>query len=190
MSTTDIVASEQIEQRIVSLRETRVMLDQDLAVLYGVPTKALIQAVKRNADRFPDDFMFQLSREEFGILRSQTVTSSWGGRRYPPYAFTEQGIAMLSAVLQSPRAVAVSIEIVRVFVRLRKLLSTHDALARKLSDLETRLTDHDEKFVVVFDVIRQLIEEDRQSRRKPAMGFHTEAQPPRNVRKRARSKAK
>jgi hypothetical protein len=177
MSSTAIIAPEHIEQRILFVRETRVMLDQDLAALYGVTTKALVQAVKRNADRFPGDFMFRLSREEFDILRSQSVTSSWGGRRYPPYAFTEQGVAMLSAVLQSSRAVAVSIEIVRVFVRLRKLLSEHDALARKLAELETKMTDHDEKFAVVFDAIRQLIEDDRSRRRKPAIGYHTEASP-------------
>jgi hypothetical protein len=102
MSNTAIIAPEHIERSIVSLRDARVLLDQDLAALYGVPTKAPVQAVKRNPGRFPDDFMFQLSPEEFRILRSQTVTSSWGGRRYPPYAFTEQGVAMLSAVLQSP----------------------------------------------------------------------------------------
>jgi hypothetical protein len=174
MTSTAIVEAQQIERSILLVRESRVMLDQDLATLYGVKTKALVQAVKRNLARFPDDFMFQLSPEEFRSLRSQSVTSSWGGRRYPPYAFTEQGVAMLSAVLQSARAVAVSIEIVRVFVRLRKLLASHDALARKLTELESRMSDHDEKFAMVFDAIRQLIDEDRRSRRKPAIGYHTE----------------
>ena len=176
-TSTAIVDPEQIERRILLIRESRAMLDEDLAALYGVKTKALVQAVKRNLARFPGDFMFQLSREEFDDLRSQSVTSSWGGRRYPPYAFTEQGVAMLSAVLQSPRAVAVSIEIVRVFVRLRRLLVSHDALARKLTELETRMTDHDEKFAMVFDAIRQLIDDDRRARRKPAIGYHTEARP-------------
>jgi hypothetical protein len=177
MTDTTIVESEQIERRILFIRESRVLLDQDLAVLYGVKTKVLVQAVKRNLARFPEDFMFQLSPQEFLNLRSQSVTASWGGRRSRPYAFTEQGVAMLSAVLQSPRAVAVSIEIVRVFVRLRKLLASHDALARKLTELETRMTDHDEKFAVVFDAIRQLIDEDRRGRRKPAIGYHTETAP-------------
>jgi hypothetical protein len=115
------------------------MLDADLAELYGVETKALVQAVKRNASRFPTDFMFQLTGEELGILRSQFVISrSWGGRRYAPYAFTEQGVAMLSSVLRSPRAIAVNIEIMRTFVRLREMLSTHVDLARKLSVLERK----------------------------------------------------
>jgi hypothetical protein len=140
---------------IASLREMRVILDQDLAVLYGVSTKALVQAVKRNAARFPDDFMFQLSREEFDNLRSQTVTSSWGGRRYPPYAFTEQGVAMLSAVLQSPRAVAVSIEIVRVFVRLRKLLSTHDDLREFMADVADCIQTQDDSATTYSDDLLQ-----------------------------------
>lgn len=175
MAIRSIIASEQIEHRIYSFRGTKVMLDADLALLYGVETRALVQAVKRNAARFPEDFMFQLSKEEFEDLRSQSVISSWGGRRYTPYAFTEQGVAMLSALLQSPRAVAVSIEIMRVFVRLRKMLASHDRLSRKLAELETRMTDHDEKFGAVFDAIRQLLEEDASRKRKPAIGYHTEA---------------
>jgi hypothetical protein len=186
----NIVLTERIEQRIFQIRGQAVMLAQDLAELYEVPVKQLNQAVRRNAQRFPDDFMFQLSWEEARILRSQFVTL--GGEqphfRYRPNAFTEQGVAMLSAVLQSSRAVAVSIEIVRVFVRLRKLLSAHDALARKLSDLESRMTDHDGKFSVVFDAIRQLIEEDGRTRRKPPIGFHTEAEPPRKAPGRSRPK--
>ena len=174
-----MLPSARIEQRIFQIRGQAVMLAQDLADLYQVPVKRLNQAVKRNAKRFPDDFMFQLSWEEARTLRSQFVTLAGAHPhfRYRPNAFTEQGVAMLSAVLQSPRAVAVSIEIVRVFVRLRKLLSTHDALARKLSDIEARLTDHDGKFAVVFDAIRQLIDQDRRARRKPAIGYHTEAAP-------------
>ena len=185
-----IVLAERIERRIYALRGSTVMLSHDLADLYEVPAKQLNRAVRRNIERFPGDFMFRLTRQEDRDLRSQSGTSSdHGGRRYPPYAFTEPGVAMLSAVLQSSRAVAVSIEIVRVFVHLRKLLSTHDALARKLGTLETRLTDHDEKFVVVFDAIRQLIDEDRRNRRKPAIGFHTEAKPPRRERRHAPPKA-
>lgn len=126
--------------RIQLLREQRAMLDSDLAELYGVQTKVLVQAVKRNLMRFPDDFMFQLSDEEFRGLRSQSVTSKAGrgGRRTAPYAFTEQGVAMLSSVLGSPRAVAVNIEIMRTFVRVRELAATHGDLAKRLSELEEK----------------------------------------------------
>ena len=117
-------------------------------------TRALVQAVKRNGERFPDDFMFQLTDKEFLNLRSQTVTSSWGGRRSSPYAFTEQGVAMLSSVLRSEHAILVNIEIMRAFVRLRQLLSTHADLARKLTALEQK---YDEQFRAVFDAIRQLM---------------------------------
>ena len=129
-----------IENRILSLREQRVMLDSDLAVLYDVQTKVLVQAVKRNVERFPADFMFQLSPEEWAALRSQTVTSNTGrgGRRTAPYVFTEQGVAMLSSVLGSPRAIAVNIEIMRTFVRVRALVTTHQDLARRLSELEQK----------------------------------------------------
>ena len=130
------------------------MLDADLATLYGVETKVLVQAVKRNIDRFPADFMFQLTKQEFDDLRSQTVTSSWGGRRYPPYAFTEQGVSMLSSVLRSKRAIQVNIEIMRAFVQLRRILASHADLARKLSALEKK---YDAQFKVVFDAIRGLM---------------------------------
>ncbi len=127
-----------IGHHILTLRDQRVMLDDALAQLYGVPTKVLVQAVKRNLDRFPSDFMFQLSAEEFTALRSQTVTSNTGrgGRRTAPYAFTEQGIAMLSSVLSSPRAIGVNLEIMRTFVRVRALVMTHTDLAKRLSELE------------------------------------------------------
>lgn len=129
-----------IESRILSLRDQRVMLDSDLAVLYDVQTKVLVQAVKRNAERFPADFMFQLSPREWAALRSQTVTSNpgRGGRRTAPYVFTEQGVAMLSSVLGSPRAIAVNIEIMRTFVRVRALIATHQDLAKRLSELEQK----------------------------------------------------
>ncbi len=132
------------------------MLDADLAALYGVETKALNRAVMRNLDRFPSDFAFQLTEEEAAILRYQSGTSSpsHGGRRYLPYAFTEQGVAMLSSVLHSPRAVAVNVEIMRAFVRLRVLLATHADLARKLEVLEQK---YDGQFRVVFDAIRLLM---------------------------------
>ncbi len=130
------------------------MLDADLAALYGVDTKVFVQAVRRNVDRFPADFMFQLTKQEFDNLRSQFVTSSWGGRRYPPYAFTEQGVAMLSSVLRSKRAIRVNVEIMRAFVQLRRMLASHADLARKLSALEKK---YDEQFKVVFDAIRELM---------------------------------
>lgn len=130
-----------IQSRILTLRQLRVMIDADLAQLYGVETRVLVQAVKRNLARFPDDFMFQLSAEEFAALKSQSVISSpagQGGRRSAPYAFTEQGVAMLSSVLGSPRAIAVNIEIMRTFVRVRALAARSGDLARRLSDLERK----------------------------------------------------
>jgi hypothetical protein len=166
--------AKRIEARILSIRGERVMLDADLAELYGVATKVLVQAVKRNADRFPLDFMFQLTQEEFANLRSQIVTSSWGGRRYPPYAFTEQGVAMLSSVLNSAMAIRVNVEIMRTFVRLRRLLASHEGLARKLAELESR---HDAQFQAVFEAIRQLMAPPEKSRR--SIGFRVEEAGPR-----------
>jgi hypothetical protein len=158
-----------VDRKIVLLRGERVMLDADLAALYGVETKALVQAVKRNPGRFPADFMFQLNAEEIVHLRSQIVTSSsgHGGRRYAPYAFTEQGVAMLSSVLRSPRAVAVNVEVMRAFVRLRSMLAGNVDLARKLAALEKK---YDAQFRVVFDAIRELMEAPR-SKPKKAIGF-------------------
>ena len=149
-----IIPTERIERAILLIRGYKVLLDQDLAVLYGVETRTLVQAVKRNRNRFPKDFMFHLTVEKQENLRSQIVTSSWGGRRYPPYAFTEQGVAMLSSVLNSNRAIRVNIEIMRAFVRLRRLLSSNETLARKLAALERK---YDKRFQVVFDVIRKLM---------------------------------
>lgn len=154
-----MVPAERIESRILLIRGHKVMLDSDLAELYGVATKALVQAANRNKERFPRDFMFQLSKQEFSILRSQSVTSSqWGGRRYPPYAFTEQGVAMLSSVLRSKRAVLVNVQIMRAFVKLREMLATHRELARKLAQLEKRIEGHDEEITAIFEAIRQLME--------------------------------
>lgn len=164
-----------IGSRILTLREQRVMLDADLAELYGVATKVLVQAVKRNLVRFPADFMFQLSAEEFAALRSQSVTSNAagtppgrGGRRTAPYAFTEQGVAMLSSVLGSPRAIAVNIEIMRTFVRVRALAATHADLAQRLAELEDKTEalaiNHDtfsrntrNQLKQVFDALRELM---------------------------------
>jgi hypothetical protein len=150
-----IIPVSQIERRIFYVRDVKVMLSLDLAELYGVAVKALNQAVRRNLDRFPKDFMFQLTQEEFNNLKSQIVTSSWGGiRRALPYAFTEQGIAMLSGVLKSPRAIRVNIEIMRTFVKLSQMLASNAELARKLSELEKK---YDRQFKIVFDAIRELM---------------------------------
>ena len=148
------LVAEAIAGRIVMLRGERVLLDTDLAELYGVETKTLNRAVKRHRDRFPHDFMFQLTGKEAGNLRYQIGTSSWGGRRYLPQAFTEQGVAMLSSVLHSKRAVMVNVQIMRAFVQLRRILATHADLARKLAALEKR---YDAQFRAVFDAIRELM---------------------------------
>jgi hypothetical protein len=162
-----LVPLERIERLILLIRGHKVMLDADLAQLYGVPTKVLNQSVKRNKDRFPADFMFQLNANECAILKSQFVTSSqWGGRRIRPYAFTEQGVAMLSSVLNSARAVKANIEIMRTFVRLRQMLASNVQLARRLDALEKK---YDAQFKVVFDAIRQLMKPPEPSKRK--IGF-------------------
>jgi hypothetical protein len=167
---------EWIERRIYLLRGQKVMLSADLADLNGVPVKQLNQAVNRNVERFPADFMFQLNAEESKASRSQFVTLKGRGQhmKYRPYAFTEEGVAMLSAVLRSATAVRVSIEIIRVFVRLRELLSSNDDLRRRLDQLERSMLDRDEKITVVFDAIRQLMAEPPISQ-KPPIGYQTEA---------------
>jgi hypothetical protein len=164
-----IVPIGRIDRAIRVIRDQRVLLDADLAALYEVEVRALVQAVKRNLNRFPDDFMFQLTAEEFAVLRSQSVTSSgWGGRRYRPYAFTEQGVAMLSSVLRSERAVQVNVEIMRAFVRLRQLLATHTDLLRKMDALEKK---YDAQFKVVFEAIRQLMTPPAPEPKKGRIGF-------------------
>jgi hypothetical protein len=161
---------ERIERRILLIRGEKVMLDADLAELYEVETKELNLAVRRNADRFPKDFMFQLTAREFQHLRLQFETSSsWGGRRYTPYAFTEQGVAMLSSVLHSPRAVQANISILRAFVKLRELLASHRDLARRLDEMESR---YDAQFKAVFDAIRALMIPPEKSRRRIGFGAH------------------
>lgn len=163
-----VIPVERIETRIFLVREEKVMLSTHLAELYDVEPRALIQAVKRNIDRFPDDFMFQLNADEFANLKSQIVTSSWGGsRRAAPYAFTEQGVAMLSGVLRSKRAVMVNVEIMRAFVRLRQMLASNVALARKLATLEKQ---YDTQFKIVFDAIRELMNPPDLKKKRP-IGF-------------------
>ena len=149
-----IASVEQIEARIFVIRGQKVMLSMHLAELYEVEPRALVQAVKRNIERFPADFMFQLDPEEFANLKSQIVISSWGGIRAAPYAFTDQGVSMLSSVLRSDRAIQVNIEIMRAFVRLRQILASNAELSRKLATLEKK---YDIQFKAVFDAIRDLM---------------------------------
>lgn len=159
----EVLATPAIEKRIFVIRERQVMLDEDLADLYGVETKRLVEQVKRNIKRFPSDFMFQLSKSEAADLRSQIATSSdgHGGRRYAPYVFTEQGVAMLSGVLHSDRAIAVNIKIMRAFVELRRVASSYAALQERLEQIEQemgeRLDEHDERLDQIFKALHQLI---------------------------------
>jgi phage regulator Rha-like protein len=153
-----LIPQEVIERKIYLIRGHKVMLDKELAKLYGVSTKRLKEQVNRNIKRFPEDFMFELTMQESRILRSQFATSSWGGVRYLPYVFTEQGIAMLSSVLNSERAIQVNIIIIRAFVKLRKILSTHKELAHKLNELERKIEKHDAEIQSIFEAIRQLME--------------------------------
>lgn len=160
----ELIAAPAIEKRILVARDRQVMLDEDLADLYGVETGALTRAVRRNIDRFPEDFMFQLSKEEFAALRSQSGSSKGegrGGRRYAPYVFTEQGVAMLSGVLRSKRAVAVNIEIMRAFVELRRAAGSYAKVEKRLEELEqqtsAKLGQHDQQLAQIFQALRQLI---------------------------------
>jgi phage regulator Rha-like protein len=178
-TTAAILPVSAISQKIYFLRKTRVMLDSDLAILYGVTTKNLNKAVKRNKNRFPADFMFQLKAKETQILRFQSGTSrqrSHGGRRYLPYAFTEHGVAMLSSVLRSDRAVQVNIAIMRAFLQLRSMLATHEELRRKITEMEKR---YDSKFQVVFATLRQMLETPVPPRRQ--IGFHARTAPARQA---------
>jgi hypothetical protein len=174
--TAALVPIERITQSILLLRHRKVMLDSDLATLYSVSTKVLVQAVKRNVERFPEDFMFQLTQEEVEILKSQTVTSrSWGGRRTSPYAFTEQGVAMLSSVLGSARAVKINIAIMRAFVQLRGVLASHADLVAKLDALERKC---DAQFHFIFEAIRKAVEPPQQEEpRTKRIGFRSDATP-------------
>lgn len=164
-----LIPSEVVESKIYFIRGKKVMVDRDLAELYGVPTKSLNLAVKRNFERFPVDFMFQLNSQESEVLRFQFETSKKGsgGRRYLPYVFTQEGIAMLSGVLHSPRAIQVNIAIMRAFVKLREMIASHKDFAQKLEQLEKK---YDAQFRVVFDAIRQLMKEEAKPKR--GIGFH------------------
>ncbi|MFA4954136.1 MAG: ORF6N domain-containing protein [Patescibacteria group bacterium] len=160
-----LIPAERIVDKLYIFRGQKVMLDRDLADLYGVPTKVLNQAVQRNIKRFPSDFMFKLTTEELKNSRSQFVTSSWGGVRYPPLAFTEQGVAMLSSVLNSERAILVNIQIIRTFARLREMIASHEDLRLKLEALERR---YDEQFKIIFDAFRKMLEDENA---KSQIGF-------------------
>jgi hypothetical protein len=168
---------ERIERSILLIRGHKVILDRDLAVLYGVTVGRLNEAVKRNLNRFPADFLLRLTMAEYAGLISQNAMSKpgRGGRRSPPYAFTEQGVAMLSSVLNSDRAIKVNIEIMRAFVRLRQLIASNNQLSRRLEDLERKMVDHDDKFAAVFDAIRELMS-DEEPTTKPRIGFETESE--------------
>ena len=165
-----LIPIERIENTILVVRGEKVILDEAMAALYGVETRILTRAVSRNKDRFPVDFMFQLTREEWDFLRSQNGISKKGrgGRRYPPYAFTEQGVAMLSGILRSKRAVQVNVEIMRAFVRMRQMLTERDEMLRRIESLERK---YDKQFKIIFDAIKKLMEPpDKQS--KTPMGFY------------------
>ncbi|MDX1478701.1 MAG: ORF6N domain-containing protein [Saprospiraceae bacterium] len=169
------ISDEMILDKLHAIRGQKVLLDRDLANLYGVQTKVLKQAVRRNADRFPSDFMFELSTSEFADLRSQIVTSSHGGTRYPPMAFTEHGVLMLSSVLRSERAVQMNIQIMRIFVRMREILLTHKNLLLKLSAIEAKLGQHDQQLSTLYAYIKQLVKEqdERESvQQRKRIGFH------------------
>jgi len=163
--------TELIQSKVHLILKEKVLLDRDLAEMYGVETRVLKQAVRRNKDRFPGDFMFELSDDEFQNLRSQTGTSSWGGTRYAPMAFTEHGVAMLSSVLNSKQAVEVNIQIMRVFVKMRKWAENYAELLTKIEDLETHNDEQDETIAHIYDMLKQLIiQEDSE---KPPIGFKT-----------------
>lgn len=166
-----LIPSETIEHKIYFLRGHKVMLDSDLATLYGVTTKQINQAVTRNPDRFPPDFMFILTRKEVASLIFQFQTSSWGGTRKPPSAFTEHGILSLSSVLNSQRAVQVNIAIMRAFVKLRQLIANHKDLAIKIAELEQRVSEHDQSIQEIFIAIRKILEPPIEEKPKTRIGF-------------------
>lgn len=169
-----MVPEEIIMKKIYYVRGQKVMLDKDLAALYGVETKQLKRAVRRNEKRFPTDFMFELTTKEFEILRSNFGTSSWGGIRYNPMAFTEQGVAMLSSVLNSERAILVNIQIIRVFTRVREMLYAHKNIIEKLKNIEHLLSDHDDMIRLIFEVLKELKQakqEELDFKSRPRIGY-------------------
>lgn len=166
------LTDEAIIHKIYYIREQKVMLDRNLAELYGVETKALKQAVRRNIIRFPEDFMFEMTKEELEIWRSQNVTSNPAdikGLRHPPFCFTEQGVTMLSCILNSERAIAVNIQIIRIFVRLREMVSVHKDILLKLEQLERKVTTHDQDISMIFEALKQLLTPPQEHRKR--IGF-------------------
>jgi hypothetical protein len=176
MNNLAIVKEQSISSLIYLVRGEKVMLDFDLANLYGVETRRLKEQVRRNINRFPEDFMFQLTNEEFRILRSQIATSSWGGSRYRHMAFTEQGVAMLSSVLNSERAISVNIQIIRVFIRMRKIIESHKDILKKLESLEKKDIELDEKVSLIFEYLKELEQaktEEKDFSKRKRIGFRT-----------------
>ena len=167
------IPDEIITSKIYLIREKKVMLDKDLAELYNVTTGVLNQAVKRNIARFPDDFMFQVTKEEFDNLIFQFGTSSWGGRRKLPYAFTEQGVAMLSGVLHSERAITVNIQIMRVFTKVREILTDNLSVRLEIEEIKKQLVNHDKNIELVFSYLDELIEKHDNPKPRKAIGFKT-----------------
>lgn len=165
----ELLTEERVLQLIHKIRNQKVMLDSDLAEMYGVPTKRLNEQVKRNLDRFPDDFMFQLNQEEWENLKSQFATASWGGRRTLPYVFTEQGVSMLSSVLNSPQAIQVNTSIMRVFVKVREWALNYGELALKIKELEKNSSEHHEHIAHIYQLIEELLRPTLENR--PAIGF-------------------
>jgi len=175
-----VIPDEVIASKIYLIRGQKVMIDKDLAELYETETKVLKQAVKRNVDIFPEHFMFQLTNQEFTILRSQTVTSSWGGQRYLPYVFTEHGVLQLASVLKSTRARKVSVRIIEVFVKMREMLATHVDILHKLEQIEKKDIEQDQKIMLIFEYLKQLEQvkqtELEQGSRKVIKGYRKDKQ--------------
>jgi hypothetical protein len=172
-----VIPDEAVISKIYFVRNEKVMLDSELAELYGVETRRLNEQVKRNIDRFPEDFMFQLTETEFENLKSQIATSSWGGRRKLPYVFTEHGVLMLSSVLNSDLAIKVNIQIMRVYTKIRNMLATHKDLLLKFERFETKLADHDDKIMLILEYIRQFEkakQQELEQMNRPKIGFKTQ----------------
>lgn len=171
---TAILSDEVVINKIYEIRGLKVMLDSDLAELYNVETRVLNQAVHRNLDRFPEDFMFQLADEEWKNLKSQFVISSWGGRRKLPYVFTEHGVLMLSSVLNSPQAIQVNIQIVRIFSRLRILLSENSEVKLEINEIKNRLSNHDKSIASIFNYVDELIQQKAIPKSRKRIGFKSD----------------
>ncbi|PWA11327.1 ORF6N domain-containing protein [Flavobacterium laiguense] len=171
MSNEIIIPDEIISSKIYLIREQKVMLDRDLAELYAVETKQLKRQVRRNMERFPEDFMFELSQQEFEILRSQFGTSNWGGTRYMPMAFTEQGVAMLSTVLNSPTAIKVSIQIIRVFTKVREMLTDSLGMKLEIEEIKKKLTNHSKNIELVFNYLDELMDKKGNTEPRKKIGY-------------------